>query len=75
MSLFTNPPKPVVENDGEGGDDDEGNGVDNNKEDGTAANSSEKLGNPDMYYLTSIGTSLLQLGRSRCGLIRRQDGH
>lgn len=59
MSLFTNPPKPTVENDGEG-EEDEGNA--DNKEDSAAANNSaEKLGNPNMYYLTSIDTSLLQV--------------
>jgi len=64
ISLHASPPK--QRKDGEGGDDEYGAGASSN-----AGNEEGKTGNPNMYYLTSIDTTLLQVlwGKLSCEIL------
>merc|ERR1719491_1614225 len=64
ISLYASPPK--QRKDGEGGNSDYGAGASSN-----ASPEEEKTGNPNMYYLTSIDTSLLQVlwGKLSCEIL------
>lgn len=65
ISIFASPPKERKEGEGED-DEDEHNGGGNNK-----SAEDDKTGNPNMYYLTSIDTDLLQVlwGKLSCEIL------
>lgn len=65
LSLFASPPKQQKEGDGD--DDELTGGNDNNRN----ASEDEKTGNPNMYYLTSVDTTLLHVlwGKLSCEIL------
>lgn len=67
ISLFASPPKQRKDGEGDGDDDEFGAGAPSS----AASPEDEKTGNPNMYYLTSIDVSLLQVlwGKLSCEIL------